>query len=146
VLYTWLLYIHVLSVGAFLFVHGINGGASFLLRGSVTPLTRPLLMFSQRAGYASNPAILLVLITGVWMTFAGHWATRVWPWAAVAVLILTFAAMVFIARPYYQARDAAKGSDGELASRIARTRPDIGAGVGLVALLILFGLMVFKPF
>jgi hypothetical protein len=146
VLYSWLLYIHVLSVGAFLFAHGVSGGASFMLRGPVSPLTRPLLVVSQRAGIVTNPAILLVLITGVWMTFAGHWQARLWPWLALAILIASFGAMVLVARPYYMARDAAKGSDADLASTLVKTRPEIAAAVGVVALLILFGLMVFKPF
>jgi hypothetical protein len=146
VLYTWLLFIHVLSVGAFLFAHGVSGAASFLVRGPVTPMTRQLLAVSQRAGIVADPAIILVLITGVWMTFTGSWARQGWPWVALGVLIASFAAMVFIARPYYIARDAAKGPDEALAAKLAVTKPELGAGIGIVALVILFALMVFKPF
>jgi len=147
VLYSWLLFVHVLSVGAFLFAHGVSGGASFILRGPVTGTTRTLLRYSQMAGVVGNPAILLVIITGVWMTIAGHWAGRVWPWLALGVLIATFAAMVLIARPYYMARDAAKaGSDEDVTAKLARTMPELAAAIGVVALVILFGLMVFKPF
>src|SRR5262245_23640943 len=145
-MYSWLMFIHVLSVGAFLFAHGVSGGASFMLRGPVTGSTRMLLTYSQRAAIVTNPAILLVIITGVWMTIAGHWGTRVWPWLALGVLIATFAAMIFIARPYYQARDAAKVSDEEVAAKLANTRPQLAAGIGVIALVILFSLMVFKPF
>jgi len=146
-LYSWLLFVHVLSVGAFLFAHGVSGGASFLVRRPVTPMTGPLLRLSQMSGFVANPAILLVIITGVWMTFVGSWASRGWPWFALGVLIVTYAAMVFIARPYYMARDAAKaGSDEEVAAKLATTRPELAAAVGVVALVILFALMVFKPF
>ncbi len=145
-LYFWLLFVHVLSVGTFLFAHGVSGGASFMLRGPVTGTTRTLLTYSQRAGVVSNPAILLVIVTGVWMTIAGHFASTVWPWLALGILIVTFAAMVFIARPYYMARDAAKGSNEEVATRLSRTRPELAAAIGVIALVILFGLMVFKPF
>jgi uncharacterized membrane protein len=146
VLYSWLLFIHVLSLGVFLFTHGVAGGASFLLRGPVTGSTRTLLRVSQMSGMVANPAIILVLITGIWMTFAGHWQVKLWPWLAVAILIATFGAMVFAARPYYMARDAAKGSDEEVAAKLSRTRPELAAAVGVVALVVLFGLMVFKPF
>ena len=146
-LYSWLLFIHVLSLGVFLFAHGVSGGASFLLRRPGSGSTRALLTISQRSGIVSNPAIILVLITGIWMTFAGSWQTRLWPWVALAILIATFGMMVFIARPYYMARDAAKaGSDEEVAAKLATTRPELAAAVGVVALVILFALMVFKPF
>lgn len=146
-LYVWLKFIHLLSVGAFLFVHGITGGVSFLLRGPMTPSTRGLLRLSQISGQASQPAILLVLITGIWMTFAGGWASQVWPWLALGVLIASFGVMIFIARPYYMARDAAKaGRDDEVAGKLATTRPDLAAAVGVIALVILFALMTLKPF
>jgi len=144
--YSWLLFIHVLSLGAFLFAHGVAGGASFLLRGPVTGTTRTLLRVSQMSGMVADPAIILVLITGVWMTFAGSWQGRIWPWLAVGILLGTFAVMVFIARPYYMARDAAKNSDEEVAAKLANTKPELAAVVGVIALVILFGLMVFKPF
>ena len=145
-LYVWLKFIHLLSVGAFLFVHGITGGVSFLLRGPVTGTTRSLLRLSQISGQASQPAILLVLITGIWMAFAGHWQSQVWPWLALGVLIATFGVMVFFARPYYMARDAAKGADEQVAGKLALTRPDLAAAVGVIALVIIFALMTFKPF
>lgn len=145
-LYVWLKFIHLLSLGAFLFAHGVSGGASFLLRGPVTGGTRTLLRVSQVSSFVSNPAIILVLITGIWMTFAGHWSSFIWPWLALGVLIATFGAMVFVARPYYMARDASKGSDEELATKLTQTRPELAGGVGVIALVILFFLMVFKPF
>jgi uncharacterized membrane protein len=145
-MYSWLLFVHVLSLGAFLFAHGVSGGASFLLRGPVTGATRNLLRVSQMSGMIADPAIILVLITGVWMTFAGNLQGRIWPWLSLGILLGTFAAMVFVARPYYMAREAAKGSDDEVAARLANTKPELAAVVGVVTLVILFGLMVFKPF
>lgn len=146
VLYPWLKFIHLLSVGTFLFVHGITGGTSFLLRGAVTPTTRILLRASRVTGQASYPLVLLILITGVWMTFAGSFGHMVWPWAALVILVLTLGVMGAIARPYYLAREAAGGPDDALGARLASTRPQLAAAVGVVALVIIFALMVFKPF
>jgi uncharacterized membrane protein len=112
----------------------------------VTGATRNLLRVSQMSGMIADPAIILVLITGVWMTFAGNLQGRIWPWLSLGILLGTFAAMVFVARPYYMAREAAKGSDDEVAARLANTKPELAAVVGVVTLVILFGLMVFKPF
>jgi len=146
VLYGWLLFLHVLSVGAFLFAHGVTGGASFLLRGPVTSSTRTLLQYSQRAGVVADPALILIIITGIWMTFAGQWSSRAWPWVALGLLIVMMAFMVLASRPYYQARDASKGTDEDVASRMASTNPVLVALVGVIGLVLLFGLMVFKPF
>ena len=145
-LYTWLLFIHVLAVATFLFAHGVSGGASLLLRGPVSDQTRSLLRLSQQSSFLSNPAILVVIITGIWMTFAGPWSGKVWPWASLALLIVVFAAMVFVARPYYMARDAVKEPDEAVAARHAGARPLLAVWVGAPALVMLFALMVFKPF
>lgn len=144
-LYTWLKFIHLLSVGGFLFVHGVAGGVAFLLRGPVTGTTRGLLRASMISSQASYPFILLILITGIWMALAGHWANKIWPWAALAVLIATLVVMGLVARPYFMARGASSGPDDALSARLAATRPMLAAATGVVALLILFWLMVFKP-
>jgi uncharacterized membrane protein len=145
-LYAWLMFLHLLSLGTFLFAHGVSGGASLLLRGPVSEQTRRLLRLSQQSSFLSNPAILLVIATGIWMTFAGHWAGRLWPWVSLGLLIVVFALMVYVARPYYAARDAAKESDDAIATRLAGARPLLAVWVGATALVLLFGLMVFKPF
>jgi len=145
-LYQWLFFVHIVSVGGFLFVHGISGGTSFLLRGPVSGTTRAVLQMSRVSGQASYPFLLLIIITGVWMTFAGHWNGQFWPWAALVILILAMGFMGFIARPYYLAREAAGGPDDALATKLAVGRPQLAAGVGVLALLLLFILMVFKPF
>jgi hypothetical protein len=145
-LYTWLKFVHILSVGAFLFSHGVTGGISFLLRGPVSGATRSLLRASQISGQAAYPLLLVVLATGIWMTFAGSWGRQVWPWAGLGILIVTLVVMGLVARPYYMAREAVKGPDDAVAARLANTRPELAAGVGVVALVLIFGLMVFKPF
>jgi len=47
--------------------------------------------------------------------------------------------------PFHLARKAA-GNDAELTQRIERTRPELVAAVGVIGLLVLYFLMVFKPF
>lgn len=93
----------------------------------------------------SNPALLAIIITGIWMTFADHWSRMVWPWASLVILIAVGAAMFYIARPYYRAREAASGADDALAQRLTMTRPLLALWIGVVALALLLWLMVFKP-
>jgi uncharacterized membrane protein len=146
-LYVWLKFIHILGVGTFLFVHGIAGGLGFLLRATPAPAgTRPLLRVSQITGQASYPLLLVVIITGVWMTFVGNFGHMVWPWAALVILVLATGFMGYVARPYYLAREAAKDSDAAAAAQLAKAMPQLAAAVGVVALVLIFALMVFKPF
>ena len=145
-LYVWLRFFHLAGLALFLFGHGATGLASLALRGPVSTQTRMLLTLSQRSSYASTPALLVILITGIWMTFAGHWSTNVWPWAALVILLVVTGAMFYIARPYYLARDAINGPDDVLAEKLTATRPMLAVWIGAVGLLVLLVLMVFKPF
>ncbi|OLB88340.1 MAG: hypothetical protein AUI15_27960 [Actinobacteria bacterium 13_2_20CM_2_66_6] len=145
-LYAWLNFLHLAGLAAFLFAHGISGGASLALRGPVSGYSRSLLRLSQRSGLVSNPALLVVLITGIWMTFAAQWWSRGWPWASLAVLFAVLGVMFYVARPYYMARDAVGGPDDALAERLHHTRPMLAVWAGAIGLIALVALMVFKPF
>lgn len=89
---------------------------------------------------------MVLIVTGVWMGFAGSWWGRGWIWAAIAVLVLVFGFMTYISIPYHRARDSLKEADSVLAERLDRTRPLFAAGVGGLGVLVLLFLMVFKPF
>jgi hypothetical protein len=145
-LYSWLLFFHLGGLGVFLFSHGITAGSALALRGPVQPGTRKLLHLSQVSNFASNPALLVVIVTGVWMAFVGHWWGRAWPWVAVAVLVVVLGAMFWIARPYYMARDAATQGDEVVSDRLGKTRPIAAFWIGGVGVLVLVFLMVLKPF
>ena len=133
-------------MATFLFAHGVSGGAAFALRGPVSAHTRTLLRLSERSSFIANAGLILLLATGVWMTFAGRWSGRVWPWAAVVVLLAVAAFMGFIANPYRYARGAAAGPDDALAEHLRRTRPMLALWVGAIGLVVLLVLMIFKPF
>lgn len=143
-LYVWLKLFHLLGLVVFLFAHGVSGGASFAIGRSVEPDTRRLLRISQVSAMISNPGLVLVIVTGVWMAFLGSYWSRGWVWAAIVILVLTIAGMVFFARPYYMARDAT--ADDALGQALTRLNPRAAAGVGTVALVLLVALMVLKPF
>ena len=145
-LYAWLRFLHLLGLAAFLISHGVSAGASLALRGPVSPASRGLLRLSQRSSSVAMPALVLMVITGVWMGFAGHWWGKGWIWASIAVFVALSAAMGFIARAYYMARDASGESDEVLSERLGRARPIAAIWIGTVGLLALLFLMVFKPF
>lgn len=145
-LYVWLRFLHLFGLAVFLFAHGVTGGASLALRAPVSVASRRLLRLSQRAGIVANAGLLVVIITGVWMAFAGQWWGRGWLWVSLVILVAILAAMGFIARPYYMARDATQQPDDVLAERLHHTRPLAAIWIGVLGLAALIFLMVFKPF
>ena len=141
-LYTWLLFVHLSAAALFLMAHGVSAAAAFLIRAQGTA-ARPLLNLSQRSVFVAYPALLLIVITGVWMGFIGSWWSHGWIWAAIVVLVVTIGAMSGLARPYYQAREA---GDAEMPAFVAKTRPMALLWIGAVGLLLLIALMTLKPF
>ncbi len=145
-LYVWLRFFHLLGLAAFLFGHGISGGAAFALRSSTGAENQRLLQLSQKSLAVAYPGLLLLIVTGVWMAFAGHWWGHGWLWASLVVLVVLFGAMGYIARPYYLARAAASQTEDVARTHLSRAKPIAAAWIGGVGLVALIGLMVFKPF
>ena len=145
-LYTWLKFLHLVGLGVFLFGHGISGGVSLVLKGKpALDVSRALLMLSIWSYRITYPGLGLLLVTGVWMGFAGSWWRAGWIWASIAVLVVVFAVMSFLSVAYHRAREVA-ANDSELTQRIEKTRPELVAAIGVIGLLVLYFLMVFKPF
>ena len=148
-LYVWLKFFHLLGLGVFLFGHGISAGASLVLRSRpVDALTGTLLGASARANAIAYPGLLVLLVTGVWMGFAGSWWHAGWIWVAIGVLVATLVLMGALSVPYHRTRDALvkNESAGDVENRLKKARPVALAAAGSVGLVILFFLMVFKPF
>lgn len=145
-LYSWLRFLHLVGLAAFLISHGVTAGAALALRGRASPASRGLLRLSLMSGTVAFPALLLLIVTGVWMGFAGHLWGKGWIWASIAVFVAIVGGMGFIANGYRAARDAAKESDEVLGERLGQTRPIAAIWIGSIGLLVLLYLMVFKPF
>ena len=144
-LYVWLKFLHLLGLGAFLFGHGISGGVSLVLKSRPAfDTSRALLMLSIWSHRITYPGLLLLLVTGVWMGFVGKFWSTGWIWASIAILVVVFAVMSFLSVGYHRAREAK--ADGELTQRLEKTRPELTAAIGVLGLLALYFLMVFKPF
>ncbi len=145
-LYSWLRFLHLFGLAAFLISHGVSAGAALAMRGPVSTASRGLLRLSLVSGAVAYPALLLLVATGVWMAFTGQLWGKGWIWASIVVFVAVVVAMGFIANGYRAARDAAKESDRILAERIRQTRPIAAVWIGSAGLLALLYLMVFKPF
>ncbi|HET7466616.1 MAG TPA: hypothetical protein VFL29_08110 [Candidatus Dormibacteraeota bacterium] len=141
-LYAWLLFVHLSAVVAFLLAHGVSATAGFMAR-SGQAASKPVLQLSMRSAFVSNPALLVIIATGVWMGFIESWWRTGWIWTAIIVLVAVMVVMGLLSRPFYAARSS---DGGEFEKNVARTRPEAMALVGSIALFVLVFLMVFKPF
>lgn len=146
-LYVWLKFLHLGGLGVFLFGHGIAAGAALAQRARPAgDVSRALLKLSIWSYAIAYPGLILLIVTGVWMGFAGGWWGRGWIWASIAVLVVVFGLMAFISIPYHQAREKLNEPDSVLVEHLDRTRPVLAAGIGATGVLVLLFLMVFKPF
>ena len=107
-LYLWLKFFHIAGLGVFLLGHGVSAGSSLMLRrASADAIRAALLRLSIQANFAAFPGLLLVLVTGVWMGFVGHWWRAGWIWAAIVTLVAVMVVMSAMSVPYHKARDSA---------------------------------------
>jgi uncharacterized membrane protein len=147
-LYTWLKFLHVAGLAAFLFGHGIAAAAALVLRGRPVDSTTSALLRASINSYAiAYPGLLVLVVTGVWMGFLGSWWRSGWIWTAIAVLVAVFVAMSALSVPYHRTRDAlAKNeSNDQIASLLQKSRPIALAVIGALGLIVIIFLMVFKP-
>jgi uncharacterized protein YneF (UPF0154 family) len=152
--YGWLVFVHVL--GAFLFVlfHGASAGVVLRIRRETDiGRVRTLLDLSMSMVGLFYISLLLMLVGGIWAGIEGRWFTngQLWLWVAIGVLLLVGVAMyVFISRHFYAWRKALDGDpptdDATLLAQIQNPQPLWGALIGLIGLVVIVWLMVFKPF
>jgi Predicted integral membrane protein (DUF2269) len=147
-LYLWLKFFHIAGLGVFLLAHGVSAGSSLILRRASTDAVRAaLLRVSIQSAVVFYPALVVIVATGVWMGFVGSWWRMGWIWAGIATLVVVIVVMSAMSVPYHKARDAANATPpADIEPVVTRARPIELAVVGAIGLLILFFLMVFKPF
>jgi hypothetical protein len=162
----WLILIHVLSVVAFVLVHGISAGVAFKLRTEREPARiRALLELSNAYLGTMYAALALILVSGILAGIVGGWWTsgRLWIWAALGVFVAVGVAMYPLGVQHFDRLRAAVGlptyaqkrsgvppagpaSPAELEILLQSSRPVVVAAIGIGGLAILVWLMVLKPF
>jgi hypothetical protein len=162
----WLIFVHVLSVLAFVLLHGASASVAFRLRSEREPARiRALLELSNAYLNWMYGALGLLLLSGIAGGFAGGWWTsgRLWLWVSVGLLVTIVVGMYGVAAPYFEALRHAVGlptyqdirerrdppplaTDDELAGLLLSRRPAIIATIGLGGIGVITWLMLFKPF
>lgn len=161
-MYNWLLYAHIASVAGFLLAHGTSAAMAFRLRSEKTADgIRSLTELSKQTTNLMYGFIGLIIISGLFLGFQGRWWGRGWIWAALAVLIVTIGVMSVLGRRYSEVRGAvglpvragrgpitasAPGSPEEIRRAVDATPAGVITAIGVVALALLLGLMILKPF
>jgi hypothetical protein len=160
-LYTLVKYLHVASVLGFVGLHGISAWTAWVIKGERDP-ARIAWVASLSASTVNviYGVLGFVLATGVLAGFMGHWWGTRWIWAAIVVLLLMIGAMGFLSEDYRKLRVAAglpriAGQKGPppppstpdvIIATASATRASLITTVGILGLLIILWLMIFKPF
>ena len=161
--YPWVVFVHVAAAFLFVMGHGASMWTSDQIRHERDATRiRALLELSSRSLGLVYVSLLTLLIAGIAAGIMGGHFSRGWIWAALVVLVTIIVLMYALASRYYgRVREAVglrsyqtpKGapdptpvSAEELAALVDSRRPDVIGLVGVIGLLLLLWLMMFKPF
>jgi ABC-type amino acid transport system permease subunit len=161
-LYGWVVVAHVFTVIVAFGAHGTSAFAMFQARRETdrARLGAVLDLSGSSLGVASVALLLAVLLGIVAAVMGGHFG-RLWPWAAIVVVVVVFASMTPLGANRMSAVRRALGlptrddkggpppapaSDADLRAAQAQLRPGLLATIGIVALALLVWLMELKPF
>ena len=161
--YPWVVFVHVAAAFLFFMGHGASMWVSDQIRRERDPARiRVLLELSSRSLGLVYGSLLALLIAGIVAGIMGGHFSRGWIWAAIAILVVVLVLMYALASRYYgRVREAVgmrsyqtpKGAPDptpvsveELAVLVDSRRPDAIGLVGIIGLLLLLWLMMFKPF
>lgn len=154
-MYQWWVFVHILGLAGFLAAHGISMAVTFRLRRERDPQrVNDLLALSGSSAKAMYLALVVLLAGGIGAATVGRLWSKPWIWISIGVLVVATALMYAVAKPFYDrvrlvARARAAGSqavtDEQWESVLRSGRADAISAVGIVALVIILYMMVFKP-
>jgi hypothetical protein len=162
-MYRWIVFLHIAGIFGFLLAHGSSAAMAFALRRERNPeRLRALLDLSGSTLSIFYLSLLLLLAAGIIAGFMGHWWGQGWIWLSLGVLVAMIAGMWTMgSMHYHQVRKALGMGYMEgmkfhqavepappevLDTLLARGQPVLLAVIGYGGVLVLAGLMRFKPF
>lgn len=162
-MYNDIVYLHVLGAFAFALAHGTSMLIAFRVRRvREASQVAELLGLSNVATRLMYVGLVLLLVGGIWATFAGDLWGELWIWASIGLLVAVAVVMYAVATPFYgRMRAAAEMMSGagrdtrvdgqvpaapDLAELATSRRPELLALVGGLGLAAILYLMVVKPF
>ena len=163
-LYSWIKFVHVLAVLAFLTAHGASVAVAFRIRTERERNRVRALLDLTRATLAAMYASLALLVgAGVIAGLLGGWFSRgLWIWLSVVLLVGILVAMYYLGTTHFMELRKAVGqpyaigprqqppvepvADDELIALLGKGRPWVLAAIGLGGFAVIAFLMLFKPF
>lgn len=164
-MYSWLVYVHVLAVLAFLLTHGASSIVAFRLRGQKDPaVARAWLELYVSGGVYGvlYGSLLVLLATGVVTAFMGKWWSHGWVWLSLLLLVGIIVGMFVIALRYFGKLRRALGMewfdgrrgrpaeppapDEEILAMLVKSPAITLAAIGFGGIAVILWLMMFKPF
>ena len=153
--YSWLKFLHVAAVLALLGTHGVSMTVLYAIRKE-RDRTKILAML-QVSGSSTIPMYVslgAVLVFGVLLAFKVHYWGQTWLWASIVILVAIVGLMTMTAKPYFRRVKEAcqlrpsgvpRVSDEELGEVLRSGRAHLITAIGVVGLLAILYLMIFKP-
>lgn len=155
-LFTWMKFVHLTGVFAFLMAHGVSVAVLFRLRRERDrEKMRALLVLSSSTIPFLYVSLLILLAGGVTAAFLHHLWSYLWIWLSLGLLVAIIASMYPLGTLFYkkvtsglQTRPsgAPVASDEEIDDLLRSSRPIVVAVIGFGGLAAILYLMVFKPF
>ena len=162
-MYRWILLLHILSAFVFTLTHGASTKVIFQLRKEKEPARMAALLdlSSSQLGllYIS---LLVMLASGIGLTYLGNWWRSIWVWVSLGLLVLMVPAMYAMATlpfnrvrkalglPYFEKNKPHPAGDPatpeEITASIDSLKPWLITFLGYGGLALVLFLMVIKPF
>ena len=155
-MYRYWFALHILGILAFLACHGVSMFVLYRIRrvGLDRDKIAELIAFNGTTVRPTYISLAVLVVAGFVAGFEGQWLNDWWIWIAIAVLVLTTVLMTAIAKPYFEKISASCGlrpsgiprmSDEELSELVHAGTAHLITVVGMVGLLVIVYLMIFKP-
>ncbi|MFQ5552572.1 MAG: hypothetical protein ACE5EW_02515 [Thermoplasmata archaeon] len=162
--YQWIVFAHIGGALVFMLSHGASASVAFRLRNERdVNRIRALLDISAASYWGLSLSLLVVLGSGVTLGIMREWWQWGWFWASLVLFFaITFAMTPMMAVPYNKLRVALgadlpmgrkwKGPEEELPKPedveeiLGSAYPVAAAWIGVVGILVILWLMIFKPF
>jgi ABC-type amino acid transport system permease subunit len=160
--YPWVVIGHVVVVILAFGAHGVSAFAMFRVKTEPDRARAAAVLDLSTMGLAvAGVALLIAVVLGIVAAVMAGYFGRLWPWAAIVVVVVAWLAMTpMAANPMSGVRrelglptrndqkgvPPQPGSDEAFAAARARLRPELVAGTGVLAIVILVWLMETKPF
>jgi hypothetical protein len=152
----WWLLLHLTGVLVFVGAHGVSMFVMYRVRSERDRRRiAELIAFSGSTTRPMYIGLLILTIGGAGAGLSLHLFSQGWLWISIAILLVTIGLMTGVAKPYFRRITAAceirpsgvpRVSDEELEQLLRSGEMTLISAIGVVGLLAILYLMLFKPF